>query len=39
VATGEREKARDDLKTVYRVDSNRRLRHAAEEALKSLEKA
>ena len=38
VATGEREKARDDLKTVYRVDSNRRLRHAAEEALKSLEK-
>ena len=39
VATGEREKARDDLKTVYRVDSNRRLRHATEEALKSLEKA
>ena len=38
VATGEREKARDDLKTVYRVDSNRRLRRAAEEALKSLEK-
>ena len=38
-ATGEREKARDDLKTVYRVDSNRRLRRAAEEALKSLEKA
>ena len=37
-ATGEREKARDDLKTVYRVDSNRRLRRAAEEALKSLEK-
>jgi len=38
VATGEREKARDDLKTVYRVDSNRRLRRATEEALKSLEK-
>jgi tetratricopeptide (TPR) repeat protein len=38
VATGEREKAREDLKTVYRVDSNRRLRRAAEEALKSLEK-
>jgi tetratricopeptide (TPR) repeat protein len=38
VATGEREKARDDLKSVYRVDSNRRLRRAAEEALKSLEK-
>jgi tetratricopeptide (TPR) repeat protein len=37
-ATGEREKARDDLKTVYRVDSNRRLRRATEEALKSLEK-
>ena len=38
VATGEREKARDDLRTVFRVDSNRRLRRAAEEALKSLEK-
>ena len=38
VATGEREKARDNLRTVFRVDSNRRLRRAAEEALKSLEK-
>jgi tetratricopeptide (TPR) repeat protein len=37
-ALGEHSRARDDLQTVFRVDSNRRLRRAAEEALKSLEK-
>jgi len=37
-ATGERARARDDLQTVFRVDSNRRLRRAAEAALKSLGK-
>ena len=38
VALDERERARGDLQTVFRVDSNRRLRRAAEEALKTLEK-
>jgi tetratricopeptide (TPR) repeat protein len=38
VATGERARARDDLQTVFRVDSNRRLRRAAEAALESLGK-
>jgi tetratricopeptide (TPR) repeat protein len=38
-ALGERERARDDLQTVFIVDSNRRLRRAAEEALASLEKS
>ena len=38
-ALGERERARDDLQTVFRVDSNRRLRRAAEKALASLEKS
>ena len=37
-ASGERARARDDLQTVFRVDSTRRLRRAAEEALKSLGK-
>jgi tetratricopeptide (TPR) repeat protein len=37
-ALGEHSRARYDLQTVFRVDSNRRLRRAAEEALKSLEK-
>jgi tetratricopeptide (TPR) repeat protein len=37
-ALGEHSRARDDLQTVFRVDSNRRLRRAAEEALESLEK-
>lgn len=37
VALGEYSQARDDLHTVFTVDSNRRLRRAAEEALKSLE--
>src|SRR5919205_138604 len=36
-ALGERERARRDLQTAVRVDSNRRLRRAVEEALKSLE--
>jgi tetratricopeptide (TPR) repeat protein len=36
-ALDERERARGDLRTVFRVDSNRRLRRAAEEALKTLE--
>ncbi len=35
-AVGERGRARDDLQTVFRVDSNRRLRRAAEAALESL---
>ncbi len=39
VALGEYTRARDDLRTVFRVDSNRRLRRAAEEALASLEKS
>jgi tetratricopeptide (TPR) repeat protein len=37
-ALGERARARGDLQTVFRVDSNRRLRRATEEALASLEK-
>ncbi len=37
-ALGEHSRARDDLQTVFRVDSNRRLRRAAEEALEGLEK-
>jgi len=37
-ALGEHSRARDDLQAVFRVDSNRRLRRAAEEALESLEK-
>lgn len=37
-AAGERAHARGDLQTVFRVDSNRRLRRAAGEALASLEK-
>ena len=37
-ALGEHSRARDDLQTVFRVDSNRRLRRAADEALESLEK-
>jgi lipoprotein NlpI len=39
VALGERDRARDDLRTVFRVDSNRRLKRAAEQALASLEKS
>ena len=38
-ALGERERACSDLQTVFIVDSNRRLRRAAEEALASLEKS
>ena len=38
VALGEYSQARDDLHTIFTADSNRRLRRAAEEALKSLEK-
>ena len=38
-ALGERERACGDLQTVFIVDSNRRLRRAAEEALASLEKS
>jgi tetratricopeptide (TPR) repeat protein len=38
-ALGEHERARGDLQTVFRVDSNRRLRRATEEALASLEKS
>ncbi len=37
-ASGERARARDDLQTVFRVDSTRRLRRAAEAALASLGK-
>jgi len=37
-ALDERERAREDLRAVFRADSNRRLRRAAEEALKSLAK-
>lgn len=36
-ATGERERARNDLQAVFRADSNRRLRRAAGEALAKLE--
>jgi lipoprotein NlpI len=38
VALGERERARRDLQAAIQVDSNRRLRRAVEEALKSLQK-
>ena len=38
-ALGESARARADLQTISRVDSNRRLRRAAEEALKTLEKS
>lgn len=38
-ALGERARARGDLQTIFRVDSNRRLRRAAGEALESLEKS
>ncbi len=38
-ALGERERACDDLQAVFRVDSNRPLRRATEEALASLEKS
>lgn len=37
-ALGERERARQDLQAIFRVDSSRRLRRAAEEALKTLVK-
>lgn len=37
-ALGERERARTDLEAVFKADSNRRLKRAAEEALESLEK-
>jgi lipoprotein NlpI len=37
-ALGERSRARGDLQTVFRVDSNRALRRAAADALESLEK-
>ena len=37
-ALGERARAQGDLQTIFRVDSNRRLRQAAQEALESLEK-
>ncbi len=39
VALDERARARGDLQTVFRVDSSRRLRRAAGEALESLEKS
>ena len=38
-ALGERERARADLEAVFRADSNRRLKRAAEEAMASLEKS
>ncbi len=38
-ALGERERARADLEAVFRADSNRRLKRAAEEALESLGKS
>jgi lipoprotein NlpI len=38
-ALGERGRAREDLQAVFRADSGRRLRRAAEEALESLEKS
>ncbi len=37
-AVGEYTRAREDLRAVFRADSNRRLRRAAEEAMKTLEK-
>lgn len=37
-ALGEYTRAREDLRAVFRADSNRQLRRAAEEALKTLEK-
>jgi lipoprotein NlpI len=37
-ATGEIARAREDLQAIFRADSNRRLRRASGEALKSLEK-
>jgi tetratricopeptide (TPR) repeat protein len=37
-ALGELTRAREDLRTIFRVDPNRRLRRAAEEALKTLDK-
>ena len=37
-ALGQRENARSDLQTIFRVDSSRRLRRAAKEALEKLEK-
>ena len=37
-ALGELTRAREDLRTIFRIDPNRRLRRAAEEALKTLEK-
>jgi len=36
-ALGELTRAREDLRTIFRVDPNRRLRRAAEEALKTLD--
>ena len=38
VALGNRERARGDLQTVFHVDSSRRLKQAAQEALEGLEK-
>ena len=38
VALNKPTRAREDLRTIFRVDSNRRLKRAAKEALKSLEK-
>ena len=38
VALGERARARSDLQAIFRADSNRRLKQAAQEALQSLEK-
>jgi tetratricopeptide (TPR) repeat protein len=38
-ALGERTRARSDLQTIFKVDSNRRLRRAAEEALAKLEES
>ena len=37
-ALGEVSRAREDLQAIFRIDPNRRLRRAAEEALKTLEK-
>ncbi len=37
-ALGELTRAREDLRTIFRVDPNRRLRRAAEEALETLDK-
>ena len=38
VALGESSRARSDLQTIFRVDSNRRLKQAAQEALETLDK-